>query len=141
MGTEYPYELDNDPNLWLDEIDLLEIESLTPEEAARLEAMVENDLRHPDLEADLAAEEAEESGKEGDEHLAQGLVEEAINAYRRMIQADPDSLEAHMRIADAYLLADMSFKAVRHYRRAARSHPGGRSRISGSERYTVAMVC
>ncbi|MDW8105490.1 MAG: tetratricopeptide repeat protein, partial [Armatimonadota bacterium] len=123
MEREFPRELNTDVDQWLDQIDLLEIEALTPEEAERLEAMIEHDLFALPAEEELVSEEAQQAAQEGDECLAQDLVEEAILAYQRMIQADPGSLEAHLRIADAYLLADMSSQAVRHYRRAARRHP------------------
>ncbi|MGH9338814.1 MAG: tetratricopeptide repeat protein [Acidobacteriota bacterium] len=64
------------------------------------------------------------------EHLEQGLklqqegkIEEAVQAYKRVLEADPERVQAHINLLSAYLSWGKLEEAEKHYQEAVRINP------------------
>ena len=58
---------------------------------------------------------ADESLRLGDERLAEGEVNDAIHHYRRALKQDDTKVEARLRLADSYDLAELGPQAAAQY--------------------------
>ena len=65
--------------------------------------------------------DAEESLRLGDERLAEGEVNDAIHHYRRALKQDDTKIEARLRLADSYDLAELGPQAAAQYEKLLKS--------------------
>jgi tetratricopeptide (TPR) repeat protein len=70
-------------------------------------------------EAPKEAQTADDSRRLGDESLAEGDVDHAIQHYRRAVKQD-DTDDNRLRLADSYQLAERGLQAAAQYEKAAR---------------------